>query len=388
MEIKKITKIFILSFLLIVTSFFLDENFSVMTAYIHDDFLTAFMYFITDFGVIFLAAVLGYTTIKQRKYRFLLFMFLCSVLAIEIAFIMKNIFQVPRPYLLKYEDPLFLASGYSFPSIHAAFVAAVFPYQKYIFGPKKRILIYVFLFLILFSRMYLGVHTLSDIVAGFSVGFLTTLIFLAVEKKYHLVKWFTSRITDKFELRRQSAHLLIGVAVVFLIKLQLINYQILFAITFLGGILVLIARKVRIPLIHDILEFFERPHHIARFPGRGSFFLILGAALSTFIFEKNIAMAAIMIVAVGDSVTNIVGRHFGIIKNPFNKKKNLEGTFAAIILATLAAFYFVPLWPAFIASVASMTIESIDLGWKRFEVEIDDNVIIPLIAGAVLTLMS
>jgi dolichol kinase len=114
---------------------------------------------------------------------------------------------------------------------------------------------------------------------------------------------------------------------------------------------------------------------------------MLGAALSVFVFEKQTAMAAIMIMAVGDSVTNIVGRHFGVIKNPFNKKKNLEGTFFAIFLSTLAAFYFVPFLPAFLASVASMTIESIDLGWKRFEVEIDDNVIIPLIAGAVITMM-
>lgn len=387
MGIKKITKVIFVSFLLILVSFFLDDWFLLVIEMIKSDFLTAFMYFITDFGVIFLAFILLYVSVKQKKYRFLLFMFLCAIIAIEVAFILKIIFRVPRPYLLNYEDPLFLASGYSFPSIHAAFAASVFSYQKYLFKGVKRFGIYLFLVLIVLSRMYLGVHTVSDIVAGVTVGFLSTMIFLTLEKRFCIVEWFTSRITDKFELRRQAAHLLLGVAIVFLLKLQLLNYQILFAITLVGGILVLIARKIRVPLVHDILEYFERPRHIARFPGRGSFFLFFGAFLSTFIFEQNIAMAAIMIMAVGDSVTNIVGRHFGVLKNPFNRKKNLEGTFTAIILSALAAFYFVPLWPALIASVASMTIESIDLGWKRFEVEFDDNVIIPLVAGAVLTNM-
>ena len=98
-------------------------------------------------------------------------------------------------------------------------------------------------------------------------------------------------------------------------------------------------------------------------------------------------MAAIMIVAVGDSVTNIVGRHFGKIKNPFNAKKNIEGTITAIIFSTFAAFFFVSFVPAFMGSLVSMAIESIDLGVKRFEIEIDDNVIIPLVAGVVMTAM-
>lgn len=387
MKTKKIITACIISFLLVAVSFFLDDYTAYLIAQMRTYFVTVAMFFITDFGIILFAFILIYATLKQKKYKFLIFMFISAVIAIEIVFILKNIFQVPRPYLLNYQEPLLLVSGYSFPSIHAAFAASIFAYQKYIFTKKQKWIVYLFLFLIVFSRVYLGVHTLSDVVAGAAAGFLTTMIFINFENRFHAVKWFTSRITDKFELRRQSAHMLLGVAIVALIKLQLLNYQILFGITLAGGILVLIARKIRIPLIHDILEYFERPRHMARFPGRGSFFLFLGASLSTLIFEQQIAMAAIMIMAVGDSVTNIVGRHFGILQNPFNRKKNLEGTFTAIICATLAAFYFVPLWPALIASVASMTIESIDLGWKKFEVEIDDNVIIPLVAGAVLAIM-
>lgn len=387
MAVKTIKKTAFIFFIVVAVTFFFDELIADGIKLLHSDPITSLMHFMTDFGVILLVTLIVTGAILKKKYRFILFMVLSAIIALEVAFILKIIFQVPRPYLLLYEIPLFLASGYAFPSIHAAFVCSFLPYQKYIFSKKSAYLIYVIIFFIVISRVYLGVHNLSDIAAGFAVGLLSTYGLLALEKRYRIVEWFESKVTDILELRRQAAHLLIGATIVFLIKLQLINAQILFAVTILGGILVLIARKIRIPIVHNLLEYFERPHHMAKFPGRGSFFLVLGAALATFIFDKQIAMASIMIMAVGDSVTNIVGRHFGKIQNPFNSKKNLEGTIVAIIASTLAAFYFVPFWPAFLASAISMAIESIDLGWKRFEIEIDDNVIIPLVAGTVMTIL-
>lgn len=98
-------------------------------------------------------------------------------------------------------------------------------------------------------------------------------------------------------------------------------------------------------------------------------------------------MAAIMILAVGDSVTNIVGRYFGKIQNPFNEKKKLEGTIIAVVLSTLAALIFVPIWPAFLASTVAMGLESLNLGWKKRGIELDDNVMIPFVAGAVMTIL-
>jgi len=388
MGLKKARQIAIFGFVMIAVSFFFDEMISAFFEVLRSDLLTALMHFITDFGLLFLIGIIGAVAIWRRKYRLLMFMIICGILAFEGAFLLKMIFQVPRPYALGYEQPIFLASGHAFPSIHTAFIYSLIPFQKVLFHKKRNLyLVYFVMLLIVFSRIYLGVHSVSDIVAGIVVGYIATYTFLGAEQKYRLIEWFKSRVTDKFELRRQAAHLFVGLGMVFLLKLQLLNTQILFLVTILGGILVLIARKIRLPLIHDVLEYFERPHHIARFPGRGSFFMVLGAALSVLIFEKEIAMAAIMIMAVGDSVTNIIGRHFGKIKNPFNTKKNIEGTFWGIITATLGALLFVPFWPALWASVIAMIIESLDLGWKRRNIELDDNVLIPLIAGAVITIV-
>ncbi|MFC1647430.1 phosphatase PAP2 family protein [Patescibacteria group bacterium] len=388
MGLKKAKKIAIYGFIFIIFSYFFDEYISYFFKAVHSDFLTSLMHFVTDFGLLFIIAVIGVVCLWRRKFRLLMFMIICSLLAFESAFLLKLIFQVPRPYLLSYEAPVFLASGYAFPSIHTAFIFALIPFQKVLFHQKRNlILIYIVMILIVFSRMYLGVHNASDIVAGIFVGLITTYTFLGAEQKHRLIDWFKSHVTDKFELRRQSAHLFVGLAIVFLLKLQLLNTHILFLITIIGGFIVLAARKIRLPIIHDVLEYFERPHHIARFPGRGSFFMVLGAAIATLIFDLNVAMAAIMIMAVGDSVTNIIGRHFGKYQNPFNSKKNIEGTLWGIGTATLGALLFVPFWPAFWASVIAMIVESLDLGWKSKGIELDDNVLIPLVAGAVIMIV-
>ncbi|MFC1599612.1 phosphatase PAP2 family protein [Patescibacteria group bacterium] len=387
MAIKKAKRLALFGMILVIFTLFLDSYFTALFTAIRSDLLTNLMEFITDFGLLFLIGVIGVVALWKRKYRMLIFMAICAILAFEGAFILKMIFQVPRPYVLSYEEPIFLASGYAFPSIHTAFIVSLLPFQKHLFKRSNLILIYLVMFGVVFSRIYLGVHSMSDIVAGIAVGSIATYTFLGAEQRHGLIEWFRERVTDKFELRRQTAHLIIGLAIVFLLKLQLLNAQILFIITALGGLVVLFAMRYRLPIIHDILEYFERPHHIRRFPGRGSFFMFLGAALATLIFELDIAMAAIMIMAVGDSVTNIVGRHFGKVKNPFNEKKNIEGTFWGIGTGTLAALLFVPFGAAFWAATISMIIESLDLGWRRRNIELDDNVIIPLVAGVIMTII-
>jgi hypothetical protein len=61
-------------------------------------------------------------------------------------------------------------------------------------------------------------------------------------------------------------------------------------------------------------------------------------------------MASIVIMAVGDSITTIVGIYFGKLKNPLNPEKHLEGTVLAIFASTIAAFYIVDFPRAFMAS--------------------------------------
>lgn len=86
----------------------------------------------------------------------------------------KYVLAVSRP-----ENPLVPASGYSFPSGHASMSAIFFSVMVYFFFDriKNRLWRTVFVLfeiaLVLtigFSRIYLGVHRLSEVFAGFAIG--------------------------------------------------------------------------------------------------------------------------------------------------------------------------------------------------------------------------
>ncbi len=191
-----------------------------------------------------------------------------------------------------------------------------------------------------------------------------------------------SLVKDKLELRRQIAHMLTGILIVLLLKLQILNQEILFMILVGGGILSLVMRKYHIPVLHKMLAYFERPEDLTHFPGKGSFFLVLGALLATFFFQRDIAMAAISIVAVGDAITTVMRTYYGKEKNPLNPIKHLEGIFLAIVFSTVAALFFVDFEKAFWASAVSIIFESLSV--RYISRVIDDNVMIPLVAGVVM----
>ena len=194
-----------------------------------------------------------------------------------------------------------------------------------------------------------------------------------------------SLVKDKLELRRQIAHMFMGILIVLLLKLQFLNQEILFLILIGGGILSLVMCKYHIPVLHKVLAYFERPHDLKHFPGKGSFFLVLGSLLAVVFFQRDIAMAAITIMAVGDAITAVIGTYFGKIKNPLNPSKHLEGTLLAIVFSTIAALFFVDFEKAFWASAVSIIFESLSI--RYISRVIDDNVMIPLVAGAVMTWM-
>ena len=153
--------------------------------YIRKDWLTKFFKFFTFFGeakllipVGCIGACIGFFIIKDRLRASCYFTNLAAVGVMN--WIIKHIIQRPRPDLnlrLVEED------GYSFPSGHAmistAFYGlAIYYLWNHISNKLLRNLVCfglaILIVMIDFSRVYLGVHYLSDVISGslISVGYL------------------------------------------------------------------------------------------------------------------------------------------------------------------------------------------------------------------------
>jgi len=190
----------------------------------------------------------------------------------------------------------------------------------------------------------------------------------------------------KQEIGRQIMHIIIGLALVVMYYYDILSSLAVFLGIIIGGLASILSKRVDLPIFSSFLKHFERDEQKKKFPGRGMIYYFVGVLLVMQLFEKDIAMAAIMVLALGDSVSHLFGERFGKIKNIFNGKsrKLLEGTLAGTVTGFFGAMFFVPIPEAFLGSLAAMIAEviEIDLNSKP----LDDNLIVPLVAGTVMFL--
>jgi|SRR3989338_8627138 len=192
---------------------------------------------------------------------------------------------------------------------------------------------------------------------------------------------------SSLEFRRQLFHVGIGLALVGLVYLEILTPFLLFLIIINGFLLSFLSKRIDLPLVSFFLDLVERPEQRRKFPGKGVLFMFIGSLLALQLFERQIALAAIMVLALGDSVSHLFGATFGKIKNIFNGngKKLLEGTLAGTVLGFLGALIFVPIPEAFMGSVAAMLAEVVKIDLN--DTTLDDNLIVPLVAGTAMLLV-
>ncbi len=122
--------------------------------------------------------------IYNKKFQYAIISFL-SIGGLGIGYFIKEIVARPRP-----EHALILETDFSFPSGHAMAATIFFTLIIYFFARNIKNIVWretfiavsvVLVLLTAFSRLYLGVHWLSDVFAGVSFGlFWTTLMILFV----------------------------------------------------------------------------------------------------------------------------------------------------------------------------------------------------------------
>ena len=111
----------------------------------------------------------------------------------------------------------------------------------------------------------------------------------------------------------------------------------------------------------------------------GSFYFLLGSLLTLALFDASISIPVIMVLAVSDPLSSLVGRRFGRTRL---LGKSLEGTCAFFLssAAMLALFSF----GASHTALAALVMTATELLTRE---PLDDNLTIPLAGGLVLWLV-
>ncbi|NLC32816.1 MAG: phosphatase PAP2 family protein [Clostridiales bacterium] len=199
---KKFKRIKWIAFFLCILSFFLisynlealqpmDEAVSLFIASMRSPVVTLNMKFISDlaspFALIIGSMILAFV-VRQRKFWVPIFLNLTFAVILNLG--LKEIYARPRPAVI---SQLVSERGFSFPSGHSMGAAAFYGFVIYIiFESKlsaliKRLLTALTLItisLIGLSRIYLGVHYLSDIVAGYLISSLYLIMFTGFVHAY------------------------------------------------------------------------------------------------------------------------------------------------------------------------------------------------------------
>ena len=165
--------IWVVGLVLLGVSFVFDSEILKFVNTLKIDAIINSIKFVSTF-VLIGAIVIYLFMLKDKKKIFLLGISFIAVYIISV--VLKFIIMRERP-----EGALFQEVGYSFPSSHASVAFSTVALMNKEFPHLKWIFIVVAL-LITFSRVYLGVHYASDLIAGAFLGFGTGLIILEWKK--------------------------------------------------------------------------------------------------------------------------------------------------------------------------------------------------------------
>ncbi len=168
------------------------KGYTLIKTYLMSDFTTSVFKVITNLGgglfIIILAFSL-FLIIKRREVGLVIFANLGIITLLNL--LLKNIVSRPRPSDFRIIEE----SGYSFPSGHSMISMAFYGLLIYLIYKNFKnkyikwsliVVLSLLIILIGISRVYLGVHYLSDVLAGFLLAISYLIIYISVINKYIL----------------------------------------------------------------------------------------------------------------------------------------------------------------------------------------------------------
>ena len=188
---KKIKIISITAIVLFLISLILDKSASNFISLIKNPVFDSIFGWFTSFINIFVILILVTTLflLEEKKREWVLPLWLSFSFSVVISFILKLIIARPRP-LGELFYPLINTLNFSFPSMHAMAAFAVVPILDKEFSRIKWVWI-LFASLFAFSRLYLNMHFLSDVVFGAFLGYFLGILIIYIEEKYKPFSFLT-----------------------------------------------------------------------------------------------------------------------------------------------------------------------------------------------------
>lgn len=174
----------------------IDQNVATFMSSIRTETGAAFFYTITLSCnlevVVTIAFITAISLLFKKKYIYIFSIITTLIGSGLTIWLGKNYFKITRPSNLAF----YAEDSYSFPSGHTTIAIAFYGMLLYLMSKKEHhlfntstqiTLTLTFALLIGFSRLYLGVHHLSDVIVGFLLGLLWLLLSISIIKWKELI---------------------------------------------------------------------------------------------------------------------------------------------------------------------------------------------------------
>jgi len=180
------------------------------------------------------------------------------------------------------------------------------------------------------------------------------------------------------EFRRKLFHFfsLLSLAL-FVLFLPFWANVLFFSVAIVINYLLVKRQKKLLGLLSPLIYALERERNLSR-PGIQSLYALLGIFISYLLFGEG-SLYGILVLAVGDAFSGLVGYYMGKHPLPYNPRKTAEGSLAFFISSFLALLPFTDMYTALFVSLTCALAESLPLPF-------DDNFYIPLLASSLMFL--
>ncbi len=195
----------LLILLAVVASFYFDAVIVNGVSFLRNEFLDDFFLGLTmlSSSVIIFFFLTSLFLWQEHKREWIIPLWMSLALSVVVSFILKFAIQRQRPFqqgivalLPVLEKASHSVWNFSFPSFHAMLVFCAVPILSRQFKKFKYVWI-VFAVLIAFSRIYFGLHFMSDVIIGGTIGYVLGMIIIKLEKEYKFGKKIYGKIFNK-----------------------------------------------------------------------------------------------------------------------------------------------------------------------------------------------